>query len=63
MRVESMKIELTEEDDYVDVKLNTGATIGISAKGIMVSNNHEERIYHLRKTPYGGFKLEEGTLL
>lgn len=57
---DTISIEIPEEDD--DRAPHIG--IGVDSNGdVIVHNDEEERIYHLRKTEHGGFKLKEGTLL
>lgn len=65
MKVHSLKVTLEGKKDAVDVEMpEADVSIGISADGsVMVCNSEEERVYHLRKTKHGGFKLREGTLL
>lgn len=57
---DTISIEIPEEDD--DRADHIG--IGVYSNGnVIVHNDEEERIYHLRKTKHGGFKLIEGELL
>ncbi len=66
MRVKNSWIVL-DKDDSLTVEICGGEespklTIGISNTNIMVCNECEERIYLLKKTKVGGFKLKEGEL-
>ncbi len=67
MILNCVSVEMEHTEDSVSIKLpeiDKGLSIGVSSGGdIIVSNKEEERVYHIKETKHGGFRLVEGTLL